>query len=57
MQVWVVGGTQGIGAAWVKHLRGQGHEVWTGARHPAPSQSVVIDLSDRLAFNLLWRLP
>ena len=34
MQVWVVGGTQGIGAAWVQHLREQGHTVWTGARHP-----------------------
>ena len=46
MQVWVIGGTQGIGAAWVQHLRDQGHTVWTGARNPESSQSLAIDLSD-----------
>ncbi len=46
MQVLIVGGTRGIGAAWAERLQGQGHEVWVAGRQASGPGQIAMDLAD-----------
>ena len=45
MQTLIVGGTQGIGAAWAQQLRARGDQVWVAGRTAEGPNAIALDLS------------